>query len=96
MNTLLISYDLGQPETSGDYGKIGKYLRTFASYLKPLESFWMVQTTKSAAQVRDDLLTLLDANDKLLVMDITVHAMASVGLSNIYDWVQSELQLARA
>ena len=66
----LISYDLLKPEKSEDYKKIISYIVTF-DHKKPLLSQWLIKTQKSLKEVTDKLLTLIDQNDRLLVVDVT-------------------------
>lgn len=97
MNTLIISYDLGKPETSSDYAKLIDYLKSFPSWAKPLESFFIVKTEKSASTVRNEILKLIDANDRVLILGATVWGVASFGLPDkFFDWVASDLSLPRA
>lgn len=81
MNTILISYDLHGPETSADYKKLIERLKAFSGWCKPLESFWLVRTDKTPAQVTDILLPLIDSNDKLVALDVTYADWSSYGLS---------------
>ncbi len=91
MNTLLISYDLGWPETSIDYKKLIDYIKTF-SYKKPLESFWFISTNKSSSDIRDELQKILDNNDKLLVMKVNWNWWASYNISrDVTDWMKENI-----
>lgn len=92
MATLLVSYDLSKPETSSDYARVVEYMRTYVTRCKPLYSLWMIKTTKTRTEVRDELLQITDSNDKLLVVDVTGDAAAWSGLSQeTSDWIKAHL-----
>jgi hypothetical protein len=65
MAVYLVSYDLRAP--GRNYAPLWDRLRQY-TYAKGVESGWLVDTTWSAAQVRDDLTQHVDANDLLLVV----------------------------
>lgn len=69
MNRLLISYDLVTP--GRDYNNVFQYLKSFPKWVKPLRSLWVIKTSKSCEKVRDELVNLVDRNDRILVVDIT-------------------------
>ena len=88
MNTIMVEYDLMFPGQK--YEAISKYIKQH-SWAKPLASCWLIRTAKSAERVRDDVLALIDANDKLLVTDVTGDEMAWYGLSpDVSEWIKSE------
>lgn len=88
MKTYLISYDLIKPETLPDYKRLINTIKTATYWAKPLKSVWLVKTTLSAAQIRDELRKVTDPNDKILVIEITNH-WASLGLSKeVTDWMK--------
>ncbi|MFH0959800.1 MAG: CRISPR-associated protein Cas2 [Pseudomonadota bacterium] len=68
MNIILVSYDLHRP--GKDYEKLWEHLKSYA-WAKPLESLWLVKTTYSAEQIRDDVINYIDQNDSVFVADIT-------------------------
>lgn len=68
MKTYLISYDLITP--GRDYADLYKKIKSYPKWAHPLESVWVLKTTKSAVEIRDDLKVELDSNDKLLVLKL--------------------------
>lgn len=64
-STKFISYDLKAPNK--DYEKLYKYLRSFSGVHKIQESFWMINSDKSAAEIRDELEVYTDSNDSIFV-----------------------------
>lgn len=89
MNTLLISYDLGGPETSGSYKDLISKIKSYPDYVKALESFWFVKTPLTASEVRDQLNPYLDANDQLFVFNVTNSAWAAHKASTATNWLKS-------
>lgn len=95
MNTIMVDYDLMYPGQK--YGRIIAYLNGHASKSNPLKSTWLIHTNKTATQVRNDLLGIIDNNDKLLVTDVSHDEMAWYGLPNSdSQWIlNSDRPLAR-
>ena len=88
MKTIMVEYDLISPGQK--YEAISKYIKQH-SWAKPLASCWLIRTTKSVERVRDDVVALIDRNDKVLVTDVTGDAMAWFGLpQDVSDWIKSE------
>jgi hypothetical protein len=91
MNILLISYDLGVPETSEDYKTVIDYIKLH-NWAKPLKSLWLIKTDKTTSTVRDELNSITDTNDKILVVNITGDAWATARISsNVTEWMKSNL-----
>ena len=71
---LLVTYDLRQP--GRDYKPLHEWLRKF-TYCKGLESVWLLDTTWTPQQVRDELKKLTDSNDKTFVCRLYPNQWAS-------------------
>jgi len=92
MNTFLISYDLGVPETISDYRILTEYIKSYRSWAKPLQSVWLIKTSKSVAQVRDEIKLRIDSNDKVLVLNVTGTSWATYNVSQkVTDWMKDNL-----
>lgn len=92
MKTFLISYDLGEPESIEDYKRLFAYFKSYGSYAKPLYSLWFIRTNKSVSEVRDEIITKTDWNDRFIVLDVSENDWATKGLSKkITDWMQKYL-----
>lgn len=90
MATLLVAYDLDKP--GQDYGVITDKLRSFGAWWHHLDSTWLVCVEMTPAQLRDQLRPLIDANDKLLVIDITHRSAAWAGLSDrAAQWIKANI-----
>ncbi|EMB9233992.1 hypothetical protein U9608_001491 [Vibrio alginolyticus] len=65
-----VTYDLKTP--GKNYESVHNYLEKF-NHCKKLESFWLIDTTKNAADIRDDLDKLVDGNDIIFVAELQKH-----------------------
>lgn len=77
MRTLLVGYDLNSP--GQDYSDLVASLKSNPQWWHYLDSTWLIRTTQTPVQVRDDLRKLIDKNDELLVMDVTGRSAAWSG-----------------
>ncbi|HEY0965690.1 MAG TPA: CRISPR-associated protein Cas2 [Candidatus Saccharimonadales bacterium] len=92
MSVLLVSYDLGGPETSDDYADLIKKIKSYDGWAKPEYSLWLIKTDKHTSTVRDELKQYLDNNDKLLVIAVTGAGWASYRLpSEVTDWMKENM-----
>ena len=91
MKSILISYDLTHASES-HYADLIKYIKSYSSWAKPLESFWIVKTTSSAEDVRNAALKHLYAGDKLFAIDVTSDAAAWHNLpDDVSKWLRNNL-----
>jgi len=87
MNTLLVGYDLNKP--SQNYEGLIDALKSYGTWWHHLDSTWLVRTTKTPSQLRDELKELIDANDELLVMNVSGDVWATAGFEKrANDWLQ--------
>ncbi len=92
MKTYLISYDLRVPETSEDYKKLINHIKAYDYWATPLKSVWFIRTYKSVSEVRDGIKSETDANDGLLVIDITGSSWGTIGVSTkVTDWMKENI-----
>lgn len=68
MPAQLISYDLITP--GRDYTNLHEAIKKLGSWWHCLESVWIVDTQTSTSSIRDTLSNHIDANDKLLVVQL--------------------------
>lgn len=70
MAKYMIGYDLIKP--GQDYSDLFEAIKQLAqTWWHCLDSTWIVKTTLTVAQVRDQLQRHIDANDRLLVAELT-------------------------
>lgn len=90
MNTYLISYDLRQP--GRDYSSLHEHIKSYGQWAKPLESVWLIKSSRSVEQVRNAAQQHMDSNDRILVIDVTGRAAAWSNLpSKVSDWIHGQL-----
>lgn len=92
MRSIIIAYDLiGTSETSADYQRLIKHIQEgYSNWAKILYSTFIIRTTLSPKQVRDNLGPYTDANDRLFVAELTgVGAWRNVICTNA--WLQDNL-----
>jgi hypothetical protein len=70
MKTLIVSYDLQQPEKN--YEALLKKIRAYGSWAKLGGSAYLILTEHTVVQVRDSLATVLDSDDRLFVSSCPV------------------------
>lgn len=80
MSMLLVGYDLNKP--AQNYERLIEKLRAFGTYWHHLDSTWLVQTSLTPKQLRDELRPLIDQNDELLVIEVTDEAAAWAGFND--------------
>ncbi len=91
MNTYIISYDLLN-KSLHDYSRLIEYIKTYGNWAKPLESFWLIKTSKDIGMVRDELRLRLSSNDRVVVMNVTGADWATTAVSKeITDWMQKNI-----
>lgn len=89
MSFYMINYDLVQP--GQNYDDLIKAIKSYSAWCHVLESCWIVKSDLQPSSIRDALTQYLDANDKILVIKVSVPA-AWRGLSKeISDWIKDNL-----
>ncbi|MDP3674385.1 MAG: hypothetical protein Q8R44_04735 [Novosphingobium sp.] len=72
MSTFAITYDLRRP--GKDYTTLIKVISSLPGAVHYQQSAWFVRWTGTASSLRDFLRPYLDANDLLMVMQVTAAA----------------------
>lgn len=68
-NSKIITYDLCNSDKN--YNELYEYLHSFTVWAHITESTWFVSTNKSCVAVRDELLKILDSDDRVFVAELT-------------------------
>lgn len=89
MATLLIDYDL---RTSGrDYTSLIAAIQLYP-WCHYLKSSWLVKALVTPTQLAQTLRQHIDANDGLIVIDVTSDAAAWYGLApQVSEWIKANL-----
>lgn len=84
---LLVTYDLRKP--GKDYSSLIELLKTATSWARPAESVWLLRTDQDCATWRDKIMTKVDSNDLVLVIEVKQH-WAATGISqDVIDWLKN-------
>lgn len=87
MNTYLISYDLQAP--GRNYQPVYDYMATFTDSMKPLQTVYLVKTSRTATEIGNALSSIVDSNDKVLVIAISTSDWATYNLPNTTKWLNT-------
>jgi len=72
MSKYLVTYDLvGTSETSEDYKRLIKKIKSYPDWGKVQKSVWLIKSSNTATAVRDDLWSYMDSNDRLFIIKVT-------------------------
>lgn len=67
MANYIVSYDLHNQRV---YAPVWAYLQTLNG-VRLLESLWLVSTSLTAVQIRDGLANVIDADDSIVVVEVS-------------------------
>lgn len=91
MKTYLVSYDLIRPESSPEYTRLINLIKTATNWAKPLESVWFIKTDLSSMDIVNKLRAVIDANDKLLVIEVTNDWTSFNVSKDVAEWMRKGL-----
>jgi hypothetical protein len=90
MSTLLVGYDLNKP--GQQYAPLIEKLKGLGGWWHCLDSTWLISTTLTPVQLRDQLKPLIDVSDELLVIDVSGDQAAWRGFeTKCSDWLVQNL-----
>lgn len=69
MSSKIIVYDLRAP--GRNYDTLYEVIKSYGVWAHITESTWFIKTDATCSQVRDKLLAVMDANDRLFVGELT-------------------------
>ena len=69
MAVYLVTYDLNK--AGKDYKSLYDEIQALGSWSHYLDSTWFVDTSLTATQIRDKLISVMDSNDYLFVTKVT-------------------------
>jgi len=84
MSAYIVTYDLHKQGQNYDC-IIGK-LKAYPTHWHMQQSVWVVVTNQTAVQIRDNLKTCLDSNDKLFVGKLSAGAWYGYS-ANVNEWL---------
>ena len=68
MSSKIISYDLCAP--GRNYNTLYNAIKAYGTWARISESTWFVKTSSTCSQIRDDLVSHIDGNDRLFVGEL--------------------------
>lgn len=69
MSSKIVEYDLRQP--GRDYDALYNAIKGYGTWAHVTESTWFIKTDETCVQVRDNLMELIDSNDRLFVGELS-------------------------
>lgn len=88
MNKYIVSYDLIKVR---DYKDVHEKLKSFGGWARPLESVWVIKSSLTISEVRDEMQKVLDSDDKLIVMELTGNWGTYNISKNVTDWLKDNI-----
>ena len=68
-NSKIITYDLCSP--GRNYDDLYEKIKSYGTWAHICESTWIISTTDSCSDIRDNLKSVIDSNDRLFVAALT-------------------------
>jgi hypothetical protein len=92
MTIHIVGYDL-HPKQGETYSELIEAIKKVGSdWWHCLDSTWLVVSTKTSVQIRDELWRHMKADDQLLVVKYEPHDSAWVGFAgNCGDWLKKNM-----
>ena len=95
MKVYQINYDLRKQR---NYDALYQKIKSYDDWCHPLESCWIVVTAKTAVQIRDELRSVIDSDDGLLVTrlngEAAWHKLNFDTNSQVTKWLRKNLSSA--
>lgn len=66
----VIAYDLKEPNTPADYAKIIDAIKAYGTWMRLEQSVWLIDSEKTAIQLRDELREQIRSKDVLFIAPI--------------------------
>lgn len=85
MSIYCVSYDLIKGK---DYPKLIEKLRLYDAYAHAQDSLWFIKSSKNASELRDELKSFIDEDDKLIVIRATLPWASSNLSKEVNDWLK--------
>ncbi|NQU98537.1 hypothetical protein HQ533_03650 [Candidatus Woesearchaeota archaeon] len=87
MTVYCVGYDLKKDR---DYKKLFEKIKTYNS-CHALESMWFIESDKDVGAIRDDLKTVIDSDDAVIVIEVVEHWATRKVITGTTDWLKREL-----
>lgn len=88
MNVYIVTYDLRKP--GKNYSDLISAIKSYPMWGKITESCWLIHSSNDCPKIRDHLLSYMDNNDRLLVVQSArIAAWRNLIASN--EWVKENI-----
>jgi hypothetical protein len=89
--TVLIAYDI-HPARGAEYDALVEAIQSLGAWWHHLETVWIVRSSKTPEELRDQLKTYIGTDDQLLIVDITGDKAGWAGVSHAgSEWLKEKL-----
>jgi hypothetical protein len=86
----VVAYDLVEPhDTSDNCAAVGKTLKGFGTWARIEQSVWLIESTLSAADVRDEVFESMHKGDRLLVARLGGSWATRSIAADVTDWLKA-------
>lgn len=89
MNTILIHYELHG--TNRDYDALYQQIRSCGAWCHVHESLWLVNTTRTASEIRDHVGMVLKQRDQILTIDVSGRPWATNYRNEQTSWMRQNM-----
>ncbi|WP_288865428.1 hypothetical protein [uncultured Alistipes sp.] len=90
MNTYIITYDLVQP--GQNYESLLRKIKLYPQWARLGGSCYVIFTTQKPVEIRENLTSVLDVNDKLFVGKVSAPAAWFNLGSEVSNWLRDKLE----
>jgi hypothetical protein len=94
VRTIQVNYDLTKPVR--DYSRLYAYLESYNTRARPLQSMWLLRTTKTAHAVASEVAGFVDRDDRVIVIDVTQDEWWSNFNDDHIRWMHNQMGHLRA
>ncbi len=88
MSTFIITYDLISDK---DYSKLYEAIKNYGYYAHLLESIWIIKSSTSSTDIRDNLKNYIDDDDKIFVAKLTRECAWKNLSKEVSDWIHNNV-----
>jgi hypothetical protein len=93
LSTILIAYDV-HPTQASAHHDLAEAIRSLGAWWHHLETVWIVRSDKTPGEIRDKLAGYINADDQLLVVDITRSGTELAGVNEAGNsWLKVNIKL---
>ncbi|MPZ12272.1 MAG: CRISPR-associated protein Cas2 [Kiloniellaceae bacterium] len=88
MTSYTLSYDLRNESGSQDYEPLWKELKRLGAH-RTQDSLWLINVNNTAKELQDHFKQYVDADDRLMVSELTHNQHYSNAYAGTNDWIKN-------